>query len=180
MSTIYSGNVNHALCLNCWGTRVRPPTSPNDSFEPHFPASYRTNFWARAARPLHICWDNSSTGAIAFLNPRSKPLVALAESVWTITVTIKLQLSIKSLGIYLDSCMSFDKQVLEICKAWYFHIRALRHICSSLTTEAAKTIAVASQLSARILFLHHQQPLYLAQILPRYTQLYNHSGPLLL
>ena len=39
--------------------------------------------------------------------------------------------------------MSFDKHVSEICKASYFHIRALRHIRSSLTTEAAKTIAVA-------------------------------------
>ena len=50
--------------------------------------------------------------------------------------------------------MSYDKQVSEICKASYFHIRALRHIRSSLTTEAAKTIAVAivdSRLSARLL-----------------------------
>ena len=35
------------------------------------------------------------------------------------------------------------KQVSEICKATYFHIRALRHIRSSLTTEACKTIATA-------------------------------------
>ena len=35
------------------------------------------------------------------------------------------------------------KQVSEICKASYFHIRALRHIRSSLTTEAAKTGASA-------------------------------------
>ena len=124
--------------------------------------------------------------------------------------------------------MSFDKHVSEICEASYFHIRALRHIRSSLTTEAAKTVAVAivgscldyclagtsaSNLAclqlvqntlarvvaqksrychitpvlaglhwlpvrhrinfkiATIAFkvLHHQQPLYLAQILPRYT-----------
>ena len=39
--------------------------------------------------------------------------------------------------------MSFDKHVSEICKASYFHIPALRHIRSSLTTEAAKTVAVA-------------------------------------
>ena len=131
--------------------------------------------------------------------------------------------------------MSFDKHDSEIGKASisYFHIRALRHICSSLSTEAAKTIAVAivgsrldycnslladtsasnlarlyrwlrtsllellhknfgtatsrqfwpactgslfaiesisklPQLLSRYI-LHHQQPLYLAQILPRYT-----------
>ena len=47
------------------------------------------------------------------------------------------------LGVYLYSHMSFDKHVSESCKASYFHIRALRHIRSSLTTEAAKTVAVA-------------------------------------
>ena len=39
--------------------------------------------------------------------------------------------------------MSFDRQVSETCKASYFHIRALRHIRSSLTTEACKTVAAA-------------------------------------
>ena len=39
--------------------------------------------------------------------------------------------------------MSFDKQVSETCKACFFHIRALRHIRASLTTEASKTIAAA-------------------------------------
>ena len=39
--------------------------------------------------------------------------------------------------------MSFDKQVSETCKACYFHIRALRHIRASLTTEASKTITAA-------------------------------------
>ena len=39
--------------------------------------------------------------------------------------------------------MSFDKQVSETCKASYFHIRALCHIRSSLTTEACKTVAAA-------------------------------------
>ena len=56
---------------------------------------------------------------------------------------IKLQTSIKNLGVCLDLTMSFDKQVSETCKACFFHIRALRHIRASLTTEASKTIAAA-------------------------------------
>ena len=56
---------------------------------------------------------------------------------------IKLQTSIKNLGVNLDSRLSFDKQVSETCKASYFHIRAVRHIRSSLTAEAAKTVATA-------------------------------------
>ena len=39
--------------------------------------------------------------------------------------------------------MSLDRQVSETCKASYFHIRALRHIRSSLATVACKTIAAA-------------------------------------
>ena len=77
----------------------------------------------------------------------SKPLQTLAESIGSISVAnsaIKLQTSIKNLGVYLDSRLSFNKQVSEICKVSYFHIRALRHIRSSLTTEAAKTIALAT------------------------------------
>ena len=93
---------------------------------------------------LHL--NPSKSEAIAFHNPRSKPLAALAESIGTISVAgspIRLQSSIKNLGVYLDSTMSFDKQVSETCKACYFHIRALRHIRASLTTEASKTIAAA-------------------------------------
>ena len=70
---------------------------------------------------LHL--NPSKSEAIAFSNPRSKPLVALAESVKTITVAgspIKLQSSIKSLGVYLDSHMSFDEHVSEICKGIIF------------------------------------------------------------
>ena len=88
----------------------------------------------------------SKSEAIAFFNPRSKPLEALTESIKSISVAgspIKLQSSIKNLGVHLDSRMSFDKQVSETCKASYFHIRALRHIRSSLTTEACKTVAAA-------------------------------------
>ena len=93
---------------------------------------------------LHL--NPSKSEAIAFFNPRSKPLRTLAESVESISVAgspIKLQTSIKNLGVYLDSRLSFDKQVSETCKASYFHIRALRHIRSSLTAEAAKTVATA-------------------------------------
>ena len=38
--------------------------------------------------------------------------------------------------------MSFDKQLSEACEACYFHIRALCHIRSSLTTQVFKRIAI--------------------------------------
>ena len=70
------------------------------------------------------------------VSPRSKPLAALAESIGTVSVggsPIKLQISIKNLGVHLDSKMSVGKQVSETCKACFFHIRTLRHIRASLT-----------------------------------------------
>ena len=70
---------------------------------------------------LHL--NPSKSEAIAFYNPRSKPLAALAESIGTVSVAgspIKLQTSIKNLGVHLDSKMSFDKQVSETCKACFF------------------------------------------------------------
>ena len=39
------------------------------------------------------------------------------------------------------SCVTY--LLTETCKACYFHIRVLRHIRASLTTEASKTIAAA-------------------------------------
>ena len=105
--------------------------------------SHRVHDWL-LNNGLHL--NQSKSEAIAFHNPRSKPLAALAESIGTISVAgspIRLQSSIKNLGVNLDLTMSFDKQVSETCKACYFHIRALRHIRASLTTVASKTIAAA-------------------------------------
>ena len=88
----------------------------------------------------------SKSEAIAFFNPRSKPLEALTECIKSISIAgspIKLQSSITNLAVHLNSEMSFDKQVSETCKASYFHIHALCHIRSSLTNEACKTVAAA-------------------------------------
>ena len=53
---------------------------------------------------LHL--NPSKSEAIAFYNPKSKPLAALAESIGKVSVAgspIKLQTSNKILGVYLDS-----------------------------------------------------------------------------
>ena len=122
------------------GTNSSMPTTQIASIES---CTQRVHNWL-LNNGLHL--NPSKSEAIAFYNPRSKPHAALAESIGTVSVAgspIKLQTSIKNLGVYLDSKMSFDKQVSETRKACYFHIRALRHIRASLTTEASKTIAAA-------------------------------------
>jgi hypothetical protein len=50
--------------------------------------------------------------------------------------------SLLTLGITLDSTLSFDSHVSQLCKQSFFHLRALRHICHSLSTDMANTAAV--------------------------------------
>jgi len=50
---------------------------------------------------------------------------------------------IKLLGITLDSCLSFDKHVSNVCSISYLHIQALRHIRTCLDRESSKFIACA-------------------------------------
>ena len=57
---------------------------------------------------------------------------------------------IKSLDVFIDSRLSFNKQVIScICKASYSSIKALRKIRSILNLETAKTVACAI-VSARL------------------------------
>ena len=120
------------------GTNSSTLTSQIASIES---CTQRVHYWL-LNNGLHL--NPSKSEAVAFYNPRPKTFTALAESIGTVSVAgspIKLQSSIKNLGVYLDSTMSFDKQLSETCKACYFHIRALRHIRASLTAEASKTTA---------------------------------------
>ena len=50
--------------------------------------------------------------------------------------------SVKLLNVILDLTLSMDKQVNALVKACNFHIRALRHVRSGLTPEAARTISI--------------------------------------
>ena len=50
---------------------------------------------------------------------------------------------LKILGITLDSHLTFSTHIQSLTKNCYFHIRALRHIRSSITVETAKSLAHA-------------------------------------
>jgi hypothetical protein len=50
---------------------------------------------------------------------------------------------VKTLGITIDSQLNFNEHVSNTCRSCYHHIRALRHLRSSLTRENANMIASA-------------------------------------
>jgi len=76
---------------------------------------------------------------IQYARATSSPLtdVNVAGSIVPLTDTVKL------LGVTIDRHLTFDSHVLNVCKSAYYHIRALKHIGSSLFTDMAKTVASA-------------------------------------
>ena len=56
---------------------------------------------------------------------------------------LSLKGKVTTLGAILDSNLTLDAHVSAVCKNAHFHLRALRHIQSSLTDDMATSIAVA-------------------------------------
>ena len=44
---------------------------------------------------------------------------------------------VKLLGVTLDSTLAFNKHVVDVTRSCHYHIRALRHIRSLFTLDAA-------------------------------------------
>jgi len=55
---------------------------------------------------------------------------------------INIHESIKILSATLDSHLSLDQHVSSVCRYSYYHLRALRHIRSTLNDDMAKSVAV--------------------------------------
>ena len=56
---------------------------------------------------------------------------------------IPLSTSLKLLGVHLDNNLNFNKHVNSVAKSCHFHLRALRHIRSTLDLDSAKLIGHA-------------------------------------
>jgi hypothetical protein len=54
---------------------------------------------------------------------------------------IPINHTLKSLGVTLDSQLTFNQYVSSICKTSYFHIRSMRHVQSCLPPDTLKTVA---------------------------------------
>jgi hypothetical protein len=73
---------------------------------------------------------------------RSKSLVP-ATSINVAGTLVTVSDKITTLGVTLDSHLSFNQHVAAISRSCNYHIRSLRHIRSSLTDDMAKSVAVA-------------------------------------
>ena len=80
-----------------------------------------------------VCLGTS--GRIASLG--GPPILTMSGS------SIHPSADIKLLGVTLDSNLTFNKHVTNVCQSAFYHIRAFRHIRHFLDDETAKTVAVA-------------------------------------
>jgi len=70
--------------------------------------------------------------------------VCASQNFQTVTVagsTIATTDKLKVLGVVLDGSLTFDQHVRDTVRNCNFHLRALRHIRPSLTSDVANTIA---------------------------------------
>ena len=49
--------------------------------------------------------------------------------------------TLKSLGLKLDSTLSFNHHVTDVVRSCSYHIRVLRHLLNSLSRDTANTVA---------------------------------------
>src|SRR5678815_2603182 len=66
--------------------------------------------------------------------------------------------TVKTLGVTLDSKLTFRPHITNLCTSCFYHIRAIRHIRSALTKNMSQTIA-CSLVSSPIPFLWVSQTL---------------------
>ena len=55
--------------------------------------------------------------------------------------TVSVTRTVKSLGVTVDSTLSFDQHVNNVCKAANYHIRNLRYIRRCVSVDEAKVLA---------------------------------------
>ena len=100
---------------------------------------------------IHIAWSGLTVCALTLTKSESI-LFGTRQRLRTFPVIpsiniagndIKLSDQITSLGVIMDSTLTFDAHVTALCKACHFHLRSLRHIRRSLSTDMAISIAVA-------------------------------------
>ena len=93
---------------------------------------------------------NTDKAEVTYFGTRQRLHVSkLPESVILGGSTITTTDELKILGVVLDSSLTFDKHVQNVVRNCNFHVRALRHIRSSLTQDVAN-MTVSSIIGSRI------------------------------
>ena len=89
----------------------------------------------------NLLLNPTKTEAILFGTDQRLRSINHSTGVDVVGSVVKFTDALKLLGVTLDSSLSFDRHITEVCRSCHFHIRALRHIRPLLTNDAAISVA---------------------------------------
>jgi len=95
----------------------------------------------------HWYWSNDlllnpDKSEVTFLGTRQRlHSTSLPTHVTVAGSSVAVRQTLKTLGITLDSTLSFDDHVINTVRGCNYHLRSLRHLRSSLTRDVANTMA---------------------------------------
>jgi hypothetical protein len=90
---------------------------------------------------------NDDKTEILMLGTKTKLQQTNTQSMTFFNCTIPFAKSARNLGVYLDSHLTMDTHINQLCKSLYFHLRRISRIRQYLTTDAANKLAVSLILS---------------------------------
>jgi len=90
-----------------------------------------------------LCLNPDKSESILFGSHQRLRSFPAVPSIKIADTEIKLSKQITSLGVIMDSTLTFNQHITALSKACYFHLCSLRHIRRSLTDDMAISIAVA-------------------------------------
>jgi hypothetical protein len=96
-----------------------------------------------------LALNPSKSEAIVFTSGRGNSCAVDISTVNVSGIAIQPADTVKSIDVVLHRRLSFDQQIDAVCKACYFHIRALCHVRDSLPDDVAITVA-CSIVSSRL------------------------------
>ena len=89
-----------------------------------------------------LCLNPDKSESILFGTHQRLRTFPAIQSIKICDTEIKLSKQITSLGVIMDSTLTFNQHNTALSKACYFYLRSLRHIRRSLTDDMAISIAV--------------------------------------
>jgi len=96
-----------------------------------------------------LCLNPSKSEAILLGTPAATRHSDNPITVNIAGAVIPVSSTLKSLGVTLDSQLSFRQHINSVCKTSYFHLRSMRHVRSCLPPQILRTVA-CSIVSAKL------------------------------
>ena len=83
------------------------------------------------------------TDAVLFGTYQSSKSLSNTSNINVAGTSVALSDKVKVLGVTLDRHLTFDRNIVQVCRSSHFHTRALRHTRNVISNDTAKSVAQA-------------------------------------